>query len=245
MQKTARRRFHDDARLNLVQVPVDTGIWEPALRGAGAPVSRRERVDQDASNGGRSRMRKPLTLGVGTIVLAAGFAGASIVAGGSLGAISRGWRSLTDTTPYPGPPSYTSSTPSNLPPGGGGRGYGRGFVVCRSVGRGGHRRFETRIVDQQKLEGFLHRGYRFGSCVVVRPVKHRRFQGWGGGFGPGPVGAPPSGGSSGSGQSGQGSGGGFSGFGNSGSQGNGSGGQGGGNGLGWQPFGRGHGHGNR
>jgi hypothetical protein len=119
--------------------------------------------------------------------LAAGFAGASIVAGGSFGAVSHSWwRGLTGTTPS-GPPTFTTTEPfpHNPTP-------GRGFVICERIGRHGRFRFSTRIVAQQKLEGFLRRDSRIGSCIVIGHGRGRHL-GWRIGvgnphnFGPGPV----------------------------------------------------------
>jgi hypothetical protein len=104
-------------------------------------------------------MRKPLSLGVGVVAVAAGFAGASIVAGGSLGAVSGVWHELTGTTRTV--TTFTNTNTTSTTP-------GRGIEVCRWLGRG-HRRYSLRFVPQQSLRSDLRGGYRLGPCFLPRP----------------------------------------------------------------------------
>lgn len=157
-------------------------------------------------------MRKPLSLGVGVVAVAAGFAGASIVAGGSLGAVSGVWHELTGTTRTV--TTFTNTNPTSTTP-------GRGIEVCRWLGRG-HRRYSLRFVPQQSLRGDLRGGYRLGPCVLPRPrLPIRPFNPGGGGSGDSGGGGNSAGG---------GNSGGSGGFGPGGRNGHGSGGKGGGGG---------------
>jgi len=104
-------------------------------------------------------MRKPLSLSIGVVAVAAGFAVASIVAGGSLGAVKGVWRQLTGTTRTL--TTFTNTTYTSTT-------GGRGIEVCRRFGRG-HRHFSVRYVSQQSLQASERGGYRIGPCVLPRP----------------------------------------------------------------------------
>lgn len=104
-------------------------------------------------------MRKPLSFGIGVVVLAAGFAGASIIAGGSIGAILSTTVVTTASTPTT---TTTSTTTTSTTPG------GRGVQICWRRQHFG--RYSTVIVGQQQLRGYLRRGGRLGPCIPVRPV---------------------------------------------------------------------------
>jgi hypothetical protein len=104
-------------------------------------------------------MRKPLSLSIGVVAVAAGFAVASIVAGGSLGAVKGVWRQLTGTTRTL--TTFTNTTYTSTT-------GGRGIEVCRRFGRG-HRHFSVRYVSQQSLQANERGGYRIGPCLLPRP----------------------------------------------------------------------------
>lgn len=130
-------------------------------------------------------MRRSVALCAAVVLSAGGFAVASILATGSLGALDDVTNTVTVvatntltvvTTVVSGTTQEltTSTTPR-----------GRGVVVCGRFGRGD--RFTTRIVAQGNLRGSLRGGGHIGACVVVRRIRPvRGFGRWGfGGFGGG------------------------------------------------------------
>lgn len=126
-------------------------------------------------------MRRSVALSVAVVLSAAGFAVASILATGSLGALNDvtntvtvvATNTVTVVTTVVSGTTTTSTTPSR----------GRGIVICGRFGRG--HRFSTRIVAQGNLRASLRGGGHVGACVVIRrkaPGLGRG--GWGyGGFG--------------------------------------------------------------
>ncbi len=99
-------------------------------------------------------MRRPVTLSMVVVALAAGFAAASIVAGGS---IASGWKMLTGTTRTR---TYTINTTSTSV-------GGRRILICHRHGRSHYWRFSTMAIDQHALAAHLRHGDRFGACLVL------------------------------------------------------------------------------
>jgi len=116
-------------------------------------------------------MRKPLSLSAGIVLLAAGFAVASIATSGSLAAIKHTWTTLS--RPMSTTTIVTTTGPSN--------GHGRGIVICFRFHRGHHRYgLRSRIVDFRSLRFFLRHGSHLGPCIVVG--RHHGDDGDNGGF---------------------------------------------------------------
>jgi hypothetical protein len=97
-------------------------------------------------------MKKPLTLSVALVVSAAGFAAASIVAGGSLAAVTRElthgmWTTRTNLD------TETTSTTVG----------GRGVVICH---RRGHHGSKTIVVDEHAVGAHLRHGDTIGYCTT-------------------------------------------------------------------------------
>jgi hypothetical protein len=125
-------------------------------------------------------MRRSVALTAAVVLSAAGFAVASIMASGSLGALNDVTNTLTVvatntvtvvTTVVSGTATTTSTTPSR----------GRGIVICGRFGRG--HRFNTRIVAQGNLRSYLRGGGHIGACVVIRRIRPGRgLTGWGWGY---------------------------------------------------------------
>ena len=106
-------------------------------------------------------MRKPLSVSAGIVLLAAGFAVASIATSGSLAAIKHTWTSFS--RPMNTTTIVTTTGPSS--------GHGRGIEICWRFSRGHHRfGLRSRIVDFKSLKFLLRHGSKLGPCVV--PHKH-------------------------------------------------------------------------
>jgi hypothetical protein len=110
-------------------------------------------------------MRKPVSLSAAIVLLAAGFAVASIATGGSLAAVAHAWTTLTGTTP-----TVTATTTGTT--------GGRGVEICVRFRRG-HHRFGTRtiVVSFHELHFRLRHGSHLGPCVIVR--RHHGRHGFG------------------------------------------------------------------
>lgn len=132
-------------------------------------------------------MRRSVALSVAVVLSAAGFAVASILATGSLGALNdvtdtvtvAATNTVTVVTTVISGTTTTVSTTSTTPS------RGRGIVICGRFGRG--HGFSTRIVAQGNLRSYLRGGGHIGACVVIRRIRPGRGLGrwgWGdGGFG--------------------------------------------------------------
>ncbi len=121
-------------------------------------------------------MRKPLSLSAGIVLLAAGFAAASIATGGSLAAVSHVWTTMTGTNRTA---TITTTGPSGR--------HGRGIEICQRFRRGHRYGTRTIVVDFRSLHHWLGRGSKLGPCVVVK--RHHRRHGHGSAVGHGKTGS--------------------------------------------------------
>jgi hypothetical protein len=103
-------------------------------------------------------MRKPVAISGAVVTVAAGFAAAIIVSGGSLAAIAH---NLTGTT-WTRTVATTGTNPD-----------GRKVLICR-IHWGRHHRhhwFTRMSIDQHALGAHLRHGDRLAPCVPVKPVQ--------------------------------------------------------------------------